>query len=135
MTTRLHTAYFTAWLMFCHAYLGAGYAFGPPRLTSAASYQFILSIAPGRVWGWMFLTGAMLTLLAPHVNHWLSGACHVVSSAPYLAFATGLALGDVNAVTRGWGGPVLWATPVVLGHAVVVLTRFRVAREMRREKE
>lgn len=132
MTTRMRMAYFTAWLMFCHAYLGAGYAFGPARLTSAPSFQFILAVAPAHMWGWFLMLGAVLTMAAPYMNHWFSLLCHVLASLPYLGFAVGLAMGDLNAVTHGWGGPVLWATPVVLGHAVCAVTRFRVAADSNR---
>jgi hypothetical protein len=131
MTTRMRLAYFTAWLMFCHAYLGVGYALGPERLTSAPSFQYILAVASGRTWGWWFIAGAFFTVTAPHLNHWGSLICHSIASVPYLAFAVGIALGDLNAVTRGWGGPVLWATPVVLGHVVCVVTRFRVEHARR----
>jgi hypothetical protein len=131
VSIRVRAPWLTAALAAGHAYFGAGYAFGPVRYGSSPGFRYLLDVAPLRLWGVAFLLGALLTVTAPHLNHWGSLALHLLACLPPAAFAVGFAAADLAGLTVGWGGPVLWTMPVI-GHAVLVVARLQLAREVPR---
>jgi hypothetical protein len=84
----------SAALMFAHAFWGAGYAFGPPRLTSSGS-----------------------------LNRVGSAVAHVLAAAPLVAFVVALAVAQVLGYAEGWGGVLAFVVAAVF-HAVLVQARF-----------
>jgi hypothetical protein len=113
----------SAALMFAHAFWGAGYAFGPPRLTSSGSLRVAVEWLPGPVWGWLFLAGFALTAAASSLNRVGSAVAHVLAAAPLVAFVVALAVAQVLGYAEGWGGVLAFVVAAVF-HAVLVQARF-----------
>ena len=117
-------AYVNIGLIVTHGYFGAGYAWGPPRLTASGSYTVALQWLPAQAWGWLILAGAVLSIAAPWGSHLLSAAAHVLAAAPLLALAVAIVAADVAGYSEGWGGPLLFSAPAV-AHLLIVSARFR----------
>lgn len=124
MNVRLSAPAVSTALMFSHVFWGAGYAFGPPRLTSSGSYRVALDWAAATVWGWLFLVGAAATVVAPHLPWWGSVVAHSLASLPLAGFATALIAAQVAGYSEGWGGPLAYLAAITF-HAVLGLARVR----------
>jgi hypothetical protein len=109
-------------LVLSHVYWGAGYAFGPPRLTGSGSFTVALTWAPATVWGWLFLAGGALTLAAPWLARWGSAAVHTLASLPLLGFAAALAGAQIAGTSEGWGGLLAFLLVAAL-HALLAAAR------------
>ncbi len=122
MTVRVPAWTANVVLVFCHVYWGAGYAFGPRRFTASRSYAVALDWAPATLWGWWFLAGAALTLIAPWLIRWGSALAHLIASLPLLAFATALGAAQVAGLSEGWGGLIAWLL-IAVGHGMLIAAR------------
>ncbi len=110
-------------LIFCHAYWGAGYAFGPPRLTSSGSLRVAIEWAPGTWWGWAFLVGAGLTVLAPWLRRAGSATLHGLAALPLIAWSAALITAQVVGYSEAWGGVIAFAGAVAL-HGALIAARY-----------
>lgn len=110
-------------LMFAHVFWGAGYAFGPARLTSSGSLRVAMEWAPGPVWGWAFLAGFALTLVASWLNRLGSAIAHTLAALPIVAFVAALAVAQFAGYSEAWGGVLAYVVAVV-AHAVLVRARY-----------
>lgn len=123
MTVTIRAAALNVVLVFVHVYWGAGYAFGPPRLTSSGSLRVAIEWAPGPWWGWAFLVGAALTVAAPWLRRAGSAAAHVLASLPLLAWSTALLTAQALGYSEGWGGVLAFLAAAAL-HALLVRARY-----------
>jgi hypothetical protein len=113
----------TGSLIFAHVFWGAGYAFGPARLTVSGSLRVAMEWAPGRMWGWLFLAGAAATIAAPHLPRVASAVLHAAAAAPVAGFVVALSVAQAVGYSEGWGGVLAFVVAIVL-HAVLVQARF-----------
>lgn len=109
-------------LILCHVYFGAGWALGPPRLMSSGSFTIARDIAAPTAWGWTLLAGAALCLLTGWVPKWPAVLLRAVAAVPLAGLAVSIATADLLGMSQGWGGPLLFAAPVLL-HAWIIRAR------------
>lgn len=112
----------SALLVLTHIYWGAGYAFGPPRLTASGSYRVALEWATATSWGWAFLVGGALTWVAALLPPWGSAAAHLLAAVPVVVFAVALIAAQALGYSEGWGGIITYLLIAIL-HGLLVAAR------------
>lgn len=117
-------------LILGHVYFGAGWALGPDRLMSSGSFSIARDIAAPGAWGCALLAGAVLCIASGWLPTWAAVTARIVAAVPLAGLAVSIAAADLLGLSQGWGGPLLFGTPVLL-HAWII--RGRIVHDRQRE--